>query len=314
MTNPDREELVKLESRIQYELVACETLVRAPTLLFSVDDLRLILRRLASSDGGVKVRESVKRYCIHYDARGEYEHPKGDFVHWSDYQSLAQKYDALITAQPADAGMREALEDIETLGRHLRNGGPDPMDLQELSTALSDAVDFASGALLAEQALTAPGATTKSDGDCLGSLPSGESEPAVTSAWSPSDPSSTRATASFQGEDAVERVELPLARAINDVLNAMVDAQEEMTTTKISARILGDDTVRAILATGLVPDESAVRADEREKCAEIADCLGDEYDATSFASTNADQVAALRSKEQAAHEIAAAIRSNRGEA
>jgi hypothetical protein len=69
------------------------------------------------------------------------------------------------------------------------------------------------------------------------------------------------ALASLQGEDAVERVELPLARAINDVLNAMVDAREEMTTTKISARILGDDTVRAILATGLVPDEAAIRAD-----------------------------------------------------
>ena len=69
-----------------------------------------------------------------------------------------------------------------------------------------------------------------------------------------------------------------------------------------------------ILATGLVPDEAAVRADEREKQrerdAETADCMADEYDATSFTSTNAEQVAALHSKEQAAHEIAAAIRSN----
>ncbi len=68
-----------------------------------------------------------------------------------------------------------------------------------------------------------------------------------------------------------------------------------------------------ILATGLAPDEVAIRADERERCAEIADCMADEYDATSFTSTNADQVAALRSKEQAAHEIAAAIRSGGGE-
>lgn len=59
--------------------------------------------------------------------------------------------------------------------------------------------------------------------------------------------------------------------------------------------------------------EAAIRADERERCAEIADCMADEYDATSFTSTNADQVAALRSKEQAAHEIAAAIRSGGGE-
>ncbi len=60
--------------------------------------------------------------------------------------------------------------------------------------------------------------------------------------------------------------------------------------------------------------EQAIRAGEREKCAEIADCMADEYDATSFTSTNADQVAALRSKEQAAHEIAAAIRAGRDEA
>lgn len=62
-----------------------------------------------------------------------------------------------------------------------------------------------------------------------------------------------------------------------------------------------------------LPNESAIRADERERCAEIADCMADEYDATSFASTNADQVAAIRSKEQAAHEIAAAIRAGRDE-
>ncbi|MCO5129781.1 MAG: hypothetical protein M9932_04360 [Xanthobacteraceae bacterium] len=105
-----------------------------------------------------------------------------------------------------------------------------------------------------------------------------------------------KALASLEG-DAVERVELPFAHAINDVLNAMVDAQEEMTTTKISARILSDSTVRAILATGLVPNEAAkcteistlrmaledvtsgitaacveaeIRADEREKCAKVA--------------------------------------------
>lgn len=30
----------------------------------------------------------VKRYLINYDARGEQEHPSGDFVHWPDYQAL----------------------------------------------------------------------------------------------------------------------------------------------------------------------------------------------------------------------------------
>lgn len=33
----------------------------------------------------------AKRYVIHYDARGEQEHPKGDFVHWHDYQALSSQ-------------------------------------------------------------------------------------------------------------------------------------------------------------------------------------------------------------------------------
>jgi hypothetical protein len=159
----------------------------------------------------------------------------------------------------------------------------------------------------------------------------------------------TRATASLQGEDAVERVELPLARAINDVLNAMVDAREEMTTTKISARILGDDTVRAILATGLVPDEAAVRAnntanlisiiadirektglggkpmlneladaivaemdrrvaDEREKCAKVADKHASSYD-----NEWNRKLGKANDLVEACEEIAAAIRSGGGE-
>lgn len=65
--------------------------------------------------------------------------------------------------------------------------------------------------------------------------------------------------------------------------------------------------VKADVILALLPD--AVRAAAFEEAAEVADCLADEYDATSFASTNAEQVAALRSKEQAAHEIAAAIRA-----
>jgi hypothetical protein len=66
-------------------------------------------------------------------------------------------------------------------------------------------------------------------------------------------------------------------------------------------------TLDAILA--LLPDAAAIRAAAFEEAAQVADCLADEYDATSFTSTNADQVAALRSKEQAAHEIGAAIRA-----
>ena len=77
---------------------------------------------------------------------------------------------------------------------------------------------------------------------------------------------------------------------------------------------LGGKPMLNELADAIVAEMGRRAADEREKCAETADCLADEYDATSFTSTNAEQVAALRSKEQAAHEIAAAIRSNRREA
>lgn len=55
-------------------------------------------------------QSSVKRYCIHYDARGEYEHPKGDFVHWSDYQALVQRLTAVeIQSSDGGAGSRRAI-------------------------------------------------------------------------------------------------------------------------------------------------------------------------------------------------------------
>ena len=47
----------------------------------------------------------------------------------------------LIAAAPE---MLEALDRIADLSRALRQGGPDPMDLQGLSDALNEAVDLAS--------------------------------------------------------------------------------------------------------------------------------------------------------------------------
>lgn len=52
----------------------------------------------------------------------------------------------LIAAAPE---MYEALVHIGGLSRALRQGGPDPMDLQELSDALNEAVDLA-GSLVAK--------------------------------------------------------------------------------------------------------------------------------------------------------------------
>ena len=57
-----------------------------------------------------------------------------------------------------------------------------------------------------------------------------------------------------------------------------------------------------------VADLERQLAAETERCAEIADCFADQYDAITFTSTIAEQVAALRAKEQAANEIADAIR------
>ncbi len=46
---------------------------------------------------------TVKRYGIHYDARGEYESPNGDFVHWSDYLSLAARLEHALN-EPGKLG------------------------------------------------------------------------------------------------------------------------------------------------------------------------------------------------------------------
>lgn len=46
----------------------------------------------------------VRRFVIHYDARGEQQHPKGDFVHWPDYQALLERAEAAERALAERAG------------------------------------------------------------------------------------------------------------------------------------------------------------------------------------------------------------------
>lgn len=53
----------------------------------------------------------------------------------------------LRKARAAVAELFSALDQIGGLSRALRVGGPDPMDLQELSDALSEAIDIAHAAL-----------------------------------------------------------------------------------------------------------------------------------------------------------------------
>lgn len=86
-------------------------------------------------------------------------------------------------------------------------------------------------------------------------------------------------TASLQGEDAVERV----AQLIEDHVTAHCD-DERCQTWLDNTR----DAAEATLATGLVPDEAAIRADEREKCAKVAE-------AECYATTGRQIAAAIRS-------------------
>lgn len=90
----------------------------------------------------------------------------------------------------------------------------------------------------------------------------------------------TRATASLQGEDAVERVARIMARELYN--GATFD---DCTDVEKSA---WRQAARAILTTGLVPDEAAIRADEREKCAKVAE-------AECYATTGRQIAAAIRS-------------------
>jgi len=190
MTNPDREELVKLESRIQYEIAACETLVRAPTLLFSVDDLRLILRRLASSDSGVKGEPEPVAWRYRYNGKW----------YLSDTKAFAKAgldVTPLYTAPPANAGMREALKLAHSTMESLRVALRDDPAVHDRKwiphgIALNAAIRKADNAL-ADAALTAPGATTKSDGSASQPQPVATDQLAgANTANGPSDPSSTR--------------------------------------------------------------------------------------------------------------------------
>lgn len=87
------------------------------------------------------------------------------------------------------------------------------------------------------------------------------------------------ALASLEG-DAVERVARiiagPLCDATNGEHSIAVQGDYRFCTQcgeTISKRTIGiveaRTKARAILATGLVPDEAAIRADEREKCAKL---------------------------------------------
>ena len=97
----------------------------------------------------------------------------------------------LYTASPADAGMREvfvrvlaslaaAISILERTPKAKKAVASDKM----FDTMLND---YRKALEIGRAALTAPGATTKSDDGFLGTLPSGESEPVVTPTYLSSD-------------------------------------------------------------------------------------------------------------------------------
>ncbi|MBN9601856.1 MAG: hypothetical protein J0G33_02885 [Afipia felis] len=71
-----------------------------------------------------------------------------------------------------------------------------------------------------------------------------------------------------------------------------------------------EDFIAEVLPNLIAPNLSSECWSEAvEAAAEFATCFADKCDATAFSTTVADQVSALRSKEQAANEIAQGIRS-----
>lgn len=277
MTNPDHEELVKLADQLGAIAGRCSYEHDRETIIAATD----ALRRLASSDGGVKgepepvawpanlnprTLDLVQRFALALAkklrlAEEKYGHTDG----WSRddweaecrdhlYQHLEKgdprdvaaycafmwhhgwiTYRPEITAPPADAGMREAysalclpcesqasdnlegaLHDIERLSAQ---GKPtDDICIRTLKRALKQIAR-------AEQALTAPGATTKSDGGAkAGSSPilANEEEqrarahgmtPVGTIADAsgctevgPSDPSSTRSENQIMNDDQIKHM------------------------------------------------------------------------------------------------------------
>jgi len=85
--------------------------------------------------------KEVKRYGMCGFESGIVEMEDGPFVAWDDYDAILAERDR----------MAAALDEIGGLCRALRQGGPDPMDLEDLSNALERAVDLAHAALQGAQ-------------------------------------------------------------------------------------------------------------------------------------------------------------------
>lgn len=77
--------------------------------------------------------------------RGRFDAVQGD--HQETLANWKKTIDQRDQLSAQVEGMREALDQISGLCRHMRHGGPDPMDLQELHDALDEAVTTADNTL-----------------------------------------------------------------------------------------------------------------------------------------------------------------------
>lgn len=179
MMNPDRSELVKLEAE-RAELVAkneaatswgaavgarCERIK-------GLDSRIAALRRLAPSDGGVKGEPVGYLYSLDGSLDVSFSQKrKPEYMRNEPWTETP-----LFTAPPADAGIREALERLKQGIRDIAQACVDGRVCDDVAwfteipaeTLFDKCCNLLGEDLPTQQsALTAPGATTKSDGLCF---------------------------------------------------------------------------------------------------------------------------------------------------
>ena len=188
MTDLRADELVKLADRIVSQPTSWLPITgHCRNITFTLDECDVIataLRRLA--EAGTQPEPVAWQFQCANGAWIACDRPSP-----SELSDEPDKFRCLYTASPADAGMREvfvrvlaslaaAISILERTPKAKKAVASDKM----FDTMLND---YRKALEIGRAALTAPGATTKSDDGFLGTLPSGESEPVVTPTYLSSD-------------------------------------------------------------------------------------------------------------------------------
>ena len=183
MTDLRADELVKLADRIVSQPTSWLPITgHCRNITFTLDECDVIataLRRLA--EAWTQPEPAAWQFQCANGAWIACDRPSP-----SELSDEPDKFRCLYTASPADAGMREVLAYAERLAialwsKHFKESAPEWKPLSGNLIGLLTQIDNMTAAL------TAPGATTKSDDGFLGTLPSGESEPVVTPTYLSSD-------------------------------------------------------------------------------------------------------------------------------